>query len=55
MGNDDDLRDRVTRLEERHANLARDVDGLNRKGWAVVALVLAFVGNKILALLGMGQ
>lgn len=55
MGNDEDLRDRVTRLEERHANLAKDVDSLSKKGWGIVALVLAFVGNKVLALLGMGQ
>ena len=52
MGNDDDrdLRDRVIRLEEG----MKRVDAMDKKIWAVIALVFVAVGKRLLEIIGLG-
>jgi hypothetical protein len=47
-----DMRDRLIRLEEKDAHKEERLKGIETKMWAVVALVLAFVGKQLLALIG---
>lgn len=56
MGADEDkeTRDRLKALEMRADFNDKRVDGLDKKIWGAIALVLAFVGNKILAVLNIG-
>ena len=49
---DNEQRDRITRLEEQVKYMRAEIDSLNKKGWTVIFVVLAFVGNKLLALIG---
>ena len=50
MGADDG--ERIARLEEQVRELRQRVDASDRKVWGAITLGLAFVGNKILALIG---
>jgi len=57
MGQDEDqaIRDRLKEVEIQQRFDAKRIDGMEKKLWAAIALVLAFVGNKILALLNLGS
>lgn len=56
MGQDEDkeTRDRLKALEMRADFNDKRVDALDKKIWGAIALVLAFVGNKIIGLLNLG-
>jgi hypothetical protein len=57
MGQDEDqaIRDRLKEVEIQQRFDAKRIDGMEKKLWAAIALVLAFVGNKILSLLNLGS
>jgi hypothetical protein len=55
MSDDDrDVRDRLIRLEEQGKQHKEQIATVFRMLWGMASLVLAFVGNKVLALLNLG-
>ena len=56
MGQDEDqaIRDRLKEVEVQQRFDAKRIDAMEKKLWGAIALVLAFVGNKILAVLNIG-
>ena len=50
----DDLKSDLARHDERLKVVEREIKTLRNMAWGVVVSVLAFVGNKLLALLQMG-
>ena len=52
---DRDARDRLIRLEERHADLKDRVSKMETKMWAVIGVVLLAVGKTFLTTIGLGQ
>jgi hypothetical protein len=50
---DRDVRDRLIRLEEKMLNANDKIDGIDRKMWAVIALVLIAVGKRLIEVIGL--
>lgn len=48
----EDERERLARLEERSKGMDERIKGLEQKLWAVVAVVIAFVVNNVMGLMG---
>lgn len=53
-GDDKDVRIEQARIDERLKNMEKRVDGIDRRIWGAVAIIVAYVGNKLLGLLSMG-
>lgn len=51
---DDDLRVTQARLDERLKNVEKKVDGIDKRIWGAVALIVAYVANKLLGILSLG-
>ena len=47
-----DLRDRLIRLEEQMKTVSATVAGMDKKMWAVIALVFVAVGKRLVELIG---
>jgi len=53
-GDDEDLRVTQARLDERLKNVEKKVEGIDKRIWGAVALIVAYVGNKLLGVLSLG-
>lgn len=51
---DGDLRVNQARLDERLKNVEKKIEGVDKRIWGAVALIVAYVGNKLLGLLSLG-
>lgn len=49
-----DLRDRLIRLEEQMKTTRDSVQSMDRKMWAVIALVFVAVGKRLIEIMGIG-
>lgn len=56
MSDDDDrdVRIQQARIDERLKNMEKRVENIDKRIWGAVALIVAYVGNKLLGLISMG-
>jgi hypothetical protein len=50
---DRDVRDRLIRLEEKMITAQADLASIDKKMWAVIALVLMAVGKRLIEVIGL--
>lgn len=51
---DRDVRIQQARIDERLKNMEKRVENIDKRIWGAVALIVAYVGNKLLGLISMG-